>query len=116
MKNLKVGLLLHFYQPWWQYPCVLKEIAEQCYRPILRVIERAQGFCFSMNINYSLLELLNMEHSDVVAGFKNATNAGKIELLGSTTYHPIMPLVSSDMRMAQMKIDMQLKRTFCGIE
>ena len=30
MENLKIGLLLHFYQPWWQFPKVLEQIVAQC--------------------------------------------------------------------------------------
>jgi len=130
MENLKIGLLLHFYQPWWQFPKVLAQIVAQCYRPILRLIKEEKGFCFSANINYSLLELLDRNSgenpvrlslsdssfADVIEGFGEAVKNGKIELLGSTAYHPIMPLVSQKMQMAQMVTDALYKKISWDIE
>jgi len=129
MKNLKIGFLLHFYQPWWQNYDILNKIVNQCYRPILNLVNRAPGFCFSVNINYSLLELLDrnypkwldgkiFDHNfcDVVFNFKKAVEEKKIELLGSTAYHPIMPLIPQNLQMVQMIVDTQLKRILWGIE
>lgn len=116
MENLKVALLLHFYQPWWQFPNVLAKVASECYRPILEIVEKMPGFCFSANINYSLIELLDGGHDDIVSGFKDFSENGKIELLGSTAYHPIMPLIPQNMQMVQMIADTQLKRALWGIE
>lgn len=129
MKNLKIGFLLHFYQPWWQDYRVLNEIVNQCYRPILNLLDRAPGFCFSANVNYSLLELLDRGYPewtdgyildrsfcDVICNFRKAVEEKKIELLGSTAYHPIMPLIPRNMQIMQMTADTQLKRTLWGIE
>jgi predicted glycosyl hydrolase (DUF1957 family) len=129
MENLKIGFLLHFYQPWWQYYHVLNEIVNQCYRPILNLFNKAPGFCFSANINYSLLELLDrsypewadgniLDHNfcDVVFNFRKAVEQKKIELLGSAAYHPIMPLIPKNLQMVEMIADTQLKRALWGIE
>ena len=115
MENLKIGLLLHFYQPWWQFPKVLEQIVAQCYRPILRLIKEEKGFCFSANINYSLLELFDGGYNDIILDFKNLAEKNKIELLGSAAYHPIMPLVSPKIQIGQMVTDTRYKRALWGI-
>ncbi len=115
--NLKIGFLLHFYQPWWQYPEVLSKIVNECYLPILELVKKTSGFCFSANINFSLLDLLQNSHAeDVIYGFKKAAEEKKIELLGSAAYHPIMPLIPKEVRIAQMVRDTELKKSCCGIE
>ncbi len=129
MENLKIGFLLHFYQPWWQFPHVLKEIVNRCYYPILKLVEETPGFCFSANINYSLLELLNRDYTEtldgfildhdfhyVISRFKKAVEEKKIELLGSTVYHPILPLIPKNIQIVEMAADTQFKRMLWGIE
>ncbi|MFH2003275.1 MAG: hypothetical protein ABIK27_00780 [Bacteroidota bacterium] len=109
MENLKVALLLHFYQPWWQFPDVLHKIVDQCYRPILGLVNNLDGFCFTANINLSLLELLDNDFPDVVAGFRKAAEKGKIELMGSTAQHPILPLIPEFLQRAQIRTDKEEK-------
>jgi len=95
MDNFKLGVLLHFFQPYWQFPHVLQKIVEQCYRPIFHYVRNCgQGFAFTANINYSLLELLvKYEHNDVLDDIKYCVRNGLIELVGTAAYHPIIPLI-----------------------
>ena len=115
MENLRIGLLLHFYQPWWQFSETLKNIVNQCYRPILRLVDEVDGFCFTANINLSLLDLLEKDYPDVVAGFREAVRTGKIELAGSPAQHPIMPLIPEFMQRAQID-DENRKESQFGIK
>lgn len=95
--SIKVGLLLHFYQPWWQFPDVLNRIVDECYRPIFSWLARRTRFSFSANVNWSLLELLRAHgHDDVIALIKDAADRGKIELFGTAAHHPILPLCDAD--------------------
>lgn len=116
MENLKVGFLLHFYQPWWQFPAVLHKIVNQCYRPILELVNSSDRFCFTANVNLSLLELLENSFSDVVAGFREAAEKGKIELMGSPAQHPILPLIPEFLQRAQIRNDQENKEKRFGFK
>ena len=116
MDNLKIGLLLHFYQPWWQFPAVLHKIANQCYRPILELVSGSDGFCFTANVNLSLLELLDNNFPDIVAGFREAAEKGKIELMGSPAQHPILPLIPEFLQRAQIQADKEDKEKRFGLK
>jgi len=118
VENLKIGFLLHFYQPWWQrqFPAVLRKISDQSYRPILRLLNDIDGFCFTANINLSLLELLENDFSDVRSGFKDAVDGGKIELTGSPAQHPILPLIPEFLQRAQIEDDGKRKESQFGIK
>ncbi len=116
MKNLKVGFLLNFYQPWWQFPAVLHKISDQCYRPILGLIKSNGNFCFSANINLSLLDLLKDGFSDIGVGFRESVERGKIELMGSPAQHPILPLIPEIVQRAQVEEDLKCKEDEFGIK
>ena len=115
MKNLKIGFLLNFYQPWWQFPAVLHQISNQCYRPILQLVNSNSNFCFSANINLSFLELLGNGFSDIRSGFKKAIERGKIELMGSPAQHPILPLIPEIIQKAHIEEDIKRKESQFGI-
>ncbi len=105
MNRLRIALLLHFYQPWWQFPWIIKKIVNECYGPILELVDELDCFCFTANINLSLLNHLEKDYPDVVEGFKRAVQNGRIELTGSTAQHPIMPLVPDFVQRAQIAED-----------
>ncbi|OGM96879.1 MAG: hypothetical protein A3J46_03870 [Candidatus Yanofskybacteria bacterium RIFCSPHIGHO2_02_FULL_41_11] len=110
MKNLKIGFLLHFYQPWWQFSETLKNIVNQCYRPILNLVNESNGFCFTANINLSLLDhFLEKDFPDIREMFKEAARVGKIELVGSPAQHPIFPLIPEFLQRAQIEEDEKRK-------
>jgi len=106
----KIGLLLHFYQPWWQSAAVLDRIVNECYRPIFRWADARQGFSFSANINWSLLELLwHHGHDEVVELMERSVRNGKVELFGTAAYHPIMPLRVDTENLRQIQWDRERK-------
>ena len=104
--------MLHFYQPWWQFTTTLRNIVNQCYRPILRIVNEIDEFCLTANINLSLLDLLlEKDFPDVIAGFREAVRAGKIELMGSPAHHPILPLIPDFLKRAQIEEDERRKES-----
>ncbi|MFA6603945.1 MAG: hypothetical protein WCT10_03860 [Patescibacteria group bacterium] len=109
---IKVGLLLHFYQPWWQFPHVLSKIVDECYRPIFSWLDHQPRFALSANINWSLLELLRRHgHDDIIALMRRCVSEGKIELFGTAAHHPIMPLISETEAARQIERDHQGKNS-----
>ena len=116
MKRLKIAFFLHFYQPWWQFPWKLKEIVRESYAPILDLIEEFEGFCFSANINLVLLTQLEEHCPDVAERFIRAIQSGRLELVGSTAQHPIMPLIPEFVQKAQIEEDTEKKENHFGIK
>lgn len=109
--TVNIGLLLHFYQPWWQFPHVLTRIANECYRPIFRWLDSRQGFAFSANVPWSLLELLHQGgHYDLVDLMRLTASQRRIEPFGTVAYHPIVPLSTEDETARQVEHDRRGKR------
>jgi predicted glycosyl hydrolase (DUF1957 family) len=109
----RLGLLLHFYQPFWQEKAVLDQIVAECYRPIFERVSEREGFCFTANINLSLLELLHEHgHDDVIDMMRAAVVAGKVELVDTVAHHCIVPLSTKEEFLRQVECDRAGKFAF----
>jgi len=87
-------MLLHAYQPSWQFKETLKKIVEECYFPIFNFLLKEEKACFTVNINYALLELLESHgYKELLTKIERCIDQGKIDLTGSGAYHPILPLI-----------------------
>src|SRR5690242_5664606 len=86
--------LLHFYQPPTQTHDILHKVAEESYRPLIRVLKEHPAARLAVNMNGVLTELLG-EHGlgDVVSGLRELAERGIIEFVGSGKFHPILPLI-----------------------
>jgi hypothetical protein len=110
MFKARIGVLTHWYQPWWQYPEVLAKIARECYWPIIEWVNSRPGFALSANINWSLIELLlEHGHGELVAALGQAVRDGKIELFGTAAHHPILPRLTEAEQERQIAFDCERK-------
>ena len=110
--KIRLTLLLHFYQPWWQFPGTLATVVERCYMPIFKWLSRHQGFAFSANISWSLLELLEKNgYDELIALMRDAVETEKIELLGTDAYHSILPCITDIHIARQIAKDREGKRS-----
>ncbi|MCX8179145.1 MAG: hypothetical protein N3E38_00175 [Candidatus Aenigmarchaeota archaeon] len=91
MGTIYVSLLLHFYQPPWQYRDVLERIIEECYAPFVGYVLRYKP-PITINANYSLFEVLaTHKFSDIERRFREALSC--VDVTNSAAYHPLIPLV-----------------------
>lgn len=107
--------LLHIYQPPTQEPKVLKKIDKECYKPLLNVISESENAKFSLNINGVLIELL-YEHglSDTMELLKDLVAEGKIEIVGTAKFHPILPLIPKKEARHQVQMNEETNRKEFG--
>jgi predicted glycosyl hydrolase (DUF1957 family) len=101
-----LGILLHFYQPFWQEKEILNRIVEECYLPLLDLVLNRKDFKFTFNINYSLIELLEKNNyffllEKIEVAFKKRL----FELTGTAAYHPILPLIPEEEIIRQIKLN-----------
>jgi predicted glycosyl hydrolase (DUF1957 family) len=113
---IHLGLLLHCYQPWWQFEGVLEKICVECYRPLFDLVNAHDGKHLTLNVQWALVEQLEKDGAgDVLSSIKKALADDKIELVSTAAYHPILPLISSEMAERQILCDIEMKREW-GIE
>lgn len=109
---------LHFYQPPTQDVHVLKEINASCYEPLFRMLLDNPEFKITFNVNTILLDLLN-DHglSRTVDMLKELVDKRQVEIVGSSKFHPILPLIPKQEVLHQITLqEDDLRKTFPGWE
>ncbi len=106
---------LHIYQPPTQTEAIVRQVTEECYRTLLRVLEAAPQAKITLNINAVLTQQLD-RHSlgDVIVGLRQLAERGQIEFTGSAIYHPILPLIPRDEVIRQIELNSLVNRRYFG--
>lgn len=103
--------LIHIYQPPTQDLKVLKIIDKECYKPLFCLLEEYDTAKFSLNINGVLIELLyEFNLSETMDLLKNLVSEGKIEIVGTAKFHPILPLIPKKEAQHQIRMNEELNR------
>ncbi|MBI5045768.1 MAG: hypothetical protein HZC14_02065 [Candidatus Niyogibacteria bacterium] len=86
---------LHAYQPPMQWPEITKQIDQESYSAVARALLNApEGAIICADIALSLLEQLEkIGRQETIALFKQCVESGKLHLVNTAAYHPLLPLV-----------------------
>lgn len=99
-----LGFLLHIYQPPNQFERVLDKITNECYNPLFDLINHRWNSRFTLNLNWSLTELLlKSGHREVIDKMREGLKNGKLDITGTAAYHPILPLISHSEQVRQIQ-------------
>ncbi len=113
--NMKYWVnILHIYQPPTQEREVVEKVSNESYALILKLLATYPRLKITLNVSGSLLELLQKYgREDIIDGIRKFALEGRIELLGSAMYHPILPLLSAKEIERQIRLnDALLKNCF----
>lgn len=110
-----VGFLLHIYQPPNQLERVLDKIVGECYKPLFDLINNKPGSRFTLNLNWSLTELLLKQgYTDVLAKIQEGLKKHRLEITGTAAYHAILPLIPRDEQIRQIRVNYEKNRGVFG--
>lgn len=110
-------MLLHFYQPPTQELKITKSVLETCYLPLLRMLSGKSGYGLTLNISGSLMAQLKKSGADEFFSLiKKLIADGKIEMVNSVMYHPLMPITPKDVLERQIVKNSQTLRELFGVE
>jgi len=92
---VEIAILLHLYQPVTQSEETFREVYKSSYLPLLAKIGRLKNFHISLDLPLSLLEQMDRYgYREWISDVKDLVKMGKVELVGSAAYHPILPKLS----------------------
>ena len=95
---------LHIYQPAGQQPDILTAVVNQSYRPILEGVKANPKARLTLNINGVLLEMFDKHgHRDLIDTIRYLLNEDRLELTGSAKYHALLPFLSEQELIRQVK-------------
>ncbi|MEE8473258.1 MAG: hypothetical protein V3S82_08825 [Dehalococcoidia bacterium] len=106
---------LHIYQPPTQTEEIVRKVTDECYRPLVRILEEAPAAKITLNINAVLTQqLAGYGLDDVIDGLRRLARRGQIEFTGSAMYHPILPLIPRDEAVRQIRLNSEVNRRYFG--
>ncbi|MDD4989283.1 MAG: polysaccharide deacetylase family protein [Candidatus Pacebacteria bacterium] len=107
--------ILHIYQPPTQEREVIEKVSDESYSLILRLLEKYSNLKITLNVSGSLVELLlKYGRKDIIDGIRKFAEEGRIELLGSAMYHPILPLLSRAEIERQIRLNETVLKEYFG--
>jgi hypothetical protein len=106
---------LHLYQPPWQDVEVLRRINNECYIPLFSMLDRHDNARMTINIQGCLLDLLiENDLQPTVELLQKLVHNGKVELVGSAKYHPLLPLIPRVDVNNQIRLNENTMKQFFG--
>lgn len=106
---------LHIYQPPTQFPEILAQISQTCYRRIILLLKKYPKSKITLNVNASLTELwVNNHHEDIIESLKDLANKGQIEFTSSAKYHPLLPKLPKTEIIRQILINDETNKKYFG--
>lgn len=106
---------LHIYQPPTQSEAIVRKVAAESYRPLVRILQESPHAKITLNINGCLTQqLARYGLDDVITGVRELAERGQVELTGSAMYHPILPLVPPTEIERQIELNAQVNRHYLG--
>lgn len=98
----RLALLLHIYQPPVQHEEVLRDIAERCYLPLIKLIKERK-VNITMNIPLGLLEQMDRYgYNSWLKDVRELVMSERLELVGSGAYHPLLTKIPEEFAVKQI--------------
>lgn len=106
---------LHLYQPPTQTRESVDRIARESYVLIPELLKRYPELRLTLNISGSLLELLEgYGYQSLLEEYRELAAAGRIELVGSAMYHPILALLPDAEVRRQIALHTEISQRIFG--
>ncbi|MBU0649898.1 hypothetical protein KKG63_01715 [Patescibacteria group bacterium] len=103
---MAICLLLHFYQPANQFGDVLKKVAKESYLPLIKLLKNDKRLSITADFPLSLLAQLDHYGFDILLkDIKELVEQGRIELVGSAAYHPLLTKIPGELVLKQVVLN-----------
>ena len=100
---VKLLLGLHAHQPVGNFPFVIDDALQRCYRPFLETLERHPGVPFTLHVSGWLLSELRRRHPSDVARLRRMVARGQVEMFGGGDMEPVLAAIPELDRRGQIK-------------
>ncbi len=106
---------LHIYQPPTQKEEIVRKVADESYRKLVKILHDNRRGKITLNINACLTEQFDKYNMhDIIDGLKFLAERGQIEFTGSAKYHPILPLIPEGEIDRQIELNNQTNSYYFG--
>lgn len=111
----KTALLfgIHMHQPVDNFDWVIEHAIEVCYKPFFEVMSRYPSFRFSLHCSGWLMEQIQLRDAQLYRLIQQLSQAGSIEFFSAGYYEPILSVIPSQDRIAQIeKLNRSISESF----
>ena len=93
---------VHAHQPVGNFPAVMEDAHQRCYKPFLETVYRYPDFRFALHASGWLLEWLFANHPDDMALLAEMSQRGQVEFFGAGDMEPVLAAIPYRDRMSQL--------------
>lgn len=111
----KTSLLfgIHMHQPVDNFDWVIEHAIKVCYKPFFEVMSRNRAFRFSLHCSGWLMEQIQLRDSELYGQIEELSKSGSIEFFSAGYYEPILSVIPSQDRVAQIeKLNRSISESF----
>lgn len=103
-KAQSISLLfgVHAHQPVGNFPEVLEDAHQRCYKPFLQTVHQYPDFRFALHASGWLLEWLMLHHPEDMALLREMAQRGQVEFFGAGDMEPVLAVIPYRDRMSQL--------------
>jgi len=113
MNRIQLLLGVHAHQPVGNFPAVIHEAHEKCYRPFLATLAGYPTFRFAVHFSGWLLSELERDYPDDMALLREMVARGQAEMVGGGISEPVLAAIPHRDRCAQLsRMNEHLARTY----
>ena len=100
-----ISLLLgvHAHQPVGNFPFVVDEAHERCYRPFIQTLHRFPEFRYAIHFSGWLLDYLLQKYPEDMALLREMVQRGQAELFGAGDTEPVLAVIPARDRLGQIQ-------------
>jgi len=95
---------IHNHQPVGNDPYVFREAFENCYSPFLNVLKSFPEIKCNIHISGPLYDWALENKPSYIKDLKEMAERGQIEIIGGAYYEPILPVISDEDKLAQIRL------------
>ncbi len=101
-KTVSLLFGVHAHQPVGNFPEVMEDAHQRCYKPFLETVYRYPAFRFALHASGWLLEWLFTHHPDDMALLAAMAARGQVEFFGAGDMEPVLAVIPYRDRMSQL--------------
>ena len=101
-KTVSLLLGVHAHQPVGNFPEVMEDAHQRCYKPFLETVFKYPDFRFALHSSGWLLEWLMTHHPDDMALLRQMAERGQVEFFGAGDMEPVLAVIPYRDRMSQL--------------
>jgi len=102
MSTVSLLFGVHAHQPVGNFPEVLEDAHQRCYKPFLETVYQYPEFRFALHSSGWLLEWLMAHHPDDMALLRAMAARGQVEFFGAGDMEPVLAVIPYRDRMSQL--------------